>query len=494
MGDEILRSTARISRRQALTVGALSVAGWARASRESSVTRPHRPNIIVYLADSLRWDRLSCYGFQRPATPTIDKFSAEACLFERCYSASTWTKPSIASLFTGVPPRIHEAALAGAWNEDNGNIPVHLLRPSFPTLAERLKSAGYQTAWFLANPVVESQYGFARGVDRYRYVQTEPVSDQALAVMQWLRKEAREPFFLFVHAIDPHYPYMAPDEAFHRLYQRSRQDFLNCHPGRDGDFFRSYVQERGNVFNNTELGRTSFRDLSPKGLAILNGLYLAEVAHVDHQFGRILNTLRGKGYLERSVSVFTSDHGEAFGEHGLFYHAHAPYEHQIRTPLVVRLPGPPRPQRVTQTVSLCDLYPTLLHLAGVRPPAFVHAESLFDEQLDVAVRDHHAVHADYDHNSPVTDAWSACMVLGDLKVMRTPHDDGIHAFDLAEDPGELNDLMMAGRGQSGEIQVLIERFLDEWSRDRCLARAFGEPEYIAEEDDSREALRALGYI
>lgn len=494
MGNANLPPGRQITRRQALALGASSIAAWACTTREQPAPVPDRPNIVVYLADSLRRDHLGCYGYGPRTTPSIDRFSSEACVFDRCYSAASWTKPSIASLFTGVLPRVHHAGLAGAWNELSGDVPVQVLRPAFPTLAQQLKAAGYQTAWFLASPVVESQYGFARGVDYYHYCEQEPPSEQALLIMQWLRREAKEPFFLFIHAIDPHYPYVAPNDAFERLHGMSREDYLASLAGPEGDLLRSYVQEHGNVFNLPGIERTSFYGLSRKGLALLNGLYDAEIAHIDHQFGRILSTMRGRDLLERSITVFTSDHGEAFGEHGFFYHAHIPFEHQIRVPLVIRLPGPPRPLRVPYTVSQCDLNATLLRLAGARTPAFVRGDSYFDVQCNLAVHGHRAVHSDYDRNNIRTDAWASCLIQGDLKVMSSPGNDGVHAFDLTQDPGEMDDLMAGSRGQSREIQSLIERFFDEWTRDIDLARAFGEPEWTMAGHENRQALEALGYL
>lgn len=494
----------RFTRREMLVLaaGLYGLQSCTRKGESCLVSSAPQPNVIIFLADSLRADHLGCYGYPKPTSPNIDALSQESYLFERCYSAATWTKPSIASLFTGVPPSVHQAGCRSHPREHSRPRSAQRLRASFPTLAEELQKAGYQTAWFLGNPLVVSEYGFARGMGHYCYQVNRPVAEQISNISHWLRTEAREPFFLMIHMMDPHYPYTAPAEAFRRLYNVSPKEYLSPLTGYDSDFLHNYVARAGFMPNapsgegtlSDSRKRAIFQGLSVEGRKSLAGLYDAEINHADHLFGQVLDTLRGTDRFGRSVIVATSDHGEAFGEHGLFYHQNPPFECQIRVPLVIRVPASPRnPVRVPHTVSQCGLFATLLSFAGAETPNHVVDAPFFDGSGQLAVTNHLPAFSSFDHWSEDPADWDISMVVGGLKVTRRATGE-FCVCDLNNDPGECSNLLDTADAPPDSVRQTVERFRQELDRQEKLARSFGEPEWMTESKENFAAAEALGYL
>lgn len=485
--------TVGLTRREMLLQSALSLSALCcDPSKPKDGIAPAKPNIIVFLADSWRNDHVGCNGYPVNVTPEIDRFAESSHIFRRCYSTATWTKPSVASIFTGVYPTVHQAAHAGGWSLSNENAQVQLLRPCFQTIAETLKRAGYQTAWFLGNPMIQEKFGFARGFDTYELILKPDPLPHIKRAAEWLYKEAREPFFLMIHFIDPHFPFIPKDKFMRQVANQTVFEYLNTIPGADGELLRTYYANNGNVVNLPNYGGTYFKNMSPAGVRALETMYDAEIAGVDQQFGRLRRLLEHLGLFDRSVIAVTSDHGEAFGEHGLFYHQQAPYEHQLRVPLILRLPGQDRGQQVDTPVSLLDLYPTLLAQAGETPPPYIQGHNLFDAQGKLPAGARTPVFIDRDRFHP--NKWDCAVVSGNLKVLNLAREEGIHVFDLEEDPGETRDLMKTSRGQDQDVQEAIEGLLDHHADCLALANAFGPPEWYRPDQQDTAAMEALGYL
>ena len=194
--------------------------------------RAERPDIVLVLADTLRADYLGCHGFQGDVSPNVDRLAAEGLLFERCFSQAPWTKPSVASLFTSLHPEIHGVTTHHGWFGEDRSIARQDVGPStgrtdvLPdealTLAEVLRAEGYETAAFVANPWIQRDQGFAQGFETYEELETKrgrALVDRALA---WLAERSDErPFFLYVHFMDVHGPYDAPDKDYAALEESS---------------------------------------------------------------------------------------------------------------------------------------------------------------------------------------------------------------------------------------------------------------------------------
>lgn len=341
-------------------------------SAEGPGTDASRPNVIIYLVDALRSDRLGAYGCTRGLSPRLDAMAEQGVVFTDMTAQSSWTKAAVASVFTGIWPRAHGV-----------NGPDDRLPDSLPTIAERLHAAGYRTAAVVANAYVGRPFGFARGFDHFEYLEhgrgrSEAIGDR---VESWLTALPNDdsPFFLYVHAIDPHAPY-APPEKFR---ERFAPDVEDPTVGR-------VEIVRGLVLGTVEPTAGLKRDLRV--------LYDAEVAANDASFGRLLDLLESEGRLEDTLIVFTSDHGEAFGEHGSWTHGLDLYNEVLSVPLVVRLPGgADAGRRVTDPVQHIDLLPTILNRCGVDGAATLPGAVLLDDDGALRVGEERAVLAYLDY-------------------------------------------------------------------------------------------------
>jgi arylsulfatase len=312
------------------------LAGACAHERDASRPAPAR-NLIVYLVDTVRADHLGCYGYRLPTSPALDAFALEAVLFENAYAQSSWTKPAVASIFTGLRPWRHGA-----------NQRRQRLADEAVTLAEILAAAGYRTAGFITNPNVGGAFGFRQGFERY-HAEREEQSGESVrrAAFDWLeaRGEDARPFFLYLHTVEPHSPY---------------RDALD----RAGEFGARLADPQIGLRRHLRaLGDGSLR-AAPETVSELVALYDAEVAAADTSFGALLDELGRRGLADETIIVFVSDHGEEFADHGGFEHSRTLYEEVLRVPLIVRAPGF-APRRVAASAQHVDLLPTLLDLVAV---------------------------------------------------------------------------------------------------------------------------------
>lgn len=173
-----------------------------------------RPDVIIYLVDTLRADHLGCYGYPLETSPWIDAFAAESVLFEEAVAQSAWTRPAVTSILTGLDPHSHGV-------EER----LDALPESFDTLPEILRREGYQTAAFVSSAVITAKFGFGRGFDTFRQRVKETIEPQRTTsewvnaeTLRWLeRRDPDRPFFLFLHTLDPHMPYRPPEPFRQRL-------------------------------------------------------------------------------------------------------------------------------------------------------------------------------------------------------------------------------------------------------------------------------------
>ena len=290
------------------------------------------PSVILFTIDTLRADHVSAYGYHRSTTPNFDELARSGTLFERAISTASYTVPSHASMLTGRFPFQHQArqVLLGAPPSDEAFNTAEFctdlpLAGAAITLAERFSAVGYPTAAFVSAFVLTADFsGLRRGFDHYddgfegRERRSEETVDRALA---WLR-DVSPPFFLWVHLYDPHTPYEPPPT--HTIETDTREE----------------------------------RDVEI-------ALYDGEISHADFQMGRLFAALKKRGGWSNAVVAVTSDHGEAFGEHELWYdHGPNVYQELLRVPLTVRHPRETA-RVVSNPVSLVDLAPTLADLAGL---------------------------------------------------------------------------------------------------------------------------------
>jgi arylsulfatase A-like enzyme len=424
------------------------------------------PNLIIYLIDALRADHLGCYGYPPPTSPHLDTFAAEAVLFDDAQAQSSWTRPTVASLFTGLWPQLHRA------NDRDEVLPEEAV-----TLAELLRTAGYSTAAVIANGNIDIVFGLAQGFDYYKYLQQVRAgealarSDQVNeAVSHWLDgRPSGRPFFLYIHTIDPHLPYDPPQP----------------HRGR----FAGMVTdpELGSLESINSLNSDKSR-MTPEKLEELTGLYDAEIAANDTAFGALVADLKKRGLYDSSVIVVLSDHGEELFDHRGFSHGNTLFEEVLRVPLAIRFPDHRPPRRVASVVEQVDLMPTLLEYLGLEPPAAIQGQSFLSlcEPGQMTGWKDRAVA--YLH---LKERRGTSYLDGSWKLLLRPKSGGIQSslYDRREDRRELVDLADQEPELAESLGALIGKLLGETGP----ALDSGQP--VDEHDrELREQLKALGYI
>jgi len=331
-----------------------------------------RPNVLVVLADTLRADHLGAYGYERDTSPNLDALARECVLFTDCRVASTWTKPSTAAILTGLLPTAHGAILHS-----------QVLPEAAATLAEVFAAAGYRTAAWSDNPFISPEFGFAQGFEDFDSVSPSPFVNGTLAgkvlwtlglvnltgelgeetvtrgrgtaelgerFLEWAGDDPEdEPWFAYLHVMEPHTPYDPPAPFRGRFSAESYAGPDLTEPPDYGGFLPF---EKGPA-------------VPPDQLRHLVARYDEEILCFDAGFGAIVAGLRERGLLDRTILVVLSDHGEEFYEHEGWTHGHSLHDELLRVPLVVHVPGA-APKRVTTPVRALDLFPTLLALAGIR--------------------------------------------------------------------------------------------------------------------------------
>lgn len=355
-------------RRAAIAVGVLLAVG-ALVHRTLRARRP--PDVVFILIDTLRADRVGAYGHARQLAPFLEDYARRSLVFDRAYSASSWTLPAVMSLFLGQRPF------------DHGLVEFYARLPDERvTLAEMLSAHGYDTAAFLATTALPAELGYGQGFGTYRVVGNTRTADEVIdasevntAALEWLDGRARgRPFFLYLHYMEPHWPYVAhPGVTAPRsgLPPRSDPYFLHAeHLGEIADQQLSRRAARGNAIEDP-VERARNWDFSADELARLRDLYDGEVKYLDRRLAELFAQLERRGTLANSVVVVTADHGEELGEHGLFGHGATLYDAEIHVPLLVHLPGSRPTGHVSDPVETAGLAAALLRTAGIEPaPTF----------------------------------------------------------------------------------------------------------------------------
>jgi arylsulfatase A-like enzyme len=287
-------------------------------------------NVVLISMDTLRADHVGAYGYGRPTTPNIDAFAAQSVVFERAVSQSAWTRPAHASMFTGLYPSEH--GIVGISGEPA--IPREL-----PLLAEVLANGGYRTVGLVGGGNVDARFGFGRGFERYEQ-DGRRFEDHMDAALMVLRDPDRRPFFLFLHGFDAHKPYKSRPEDRRSLGlagERARGMERICAEGARPDRLAPHVDE-----------------------------YDAAIHRGDRSLGRLFEQLGAVGNGRPTVVIFTSDHGEEFGEHGGCWHIRSLHREIVEVPLVVLIPGF-SPLRVDGPIpASVSIAPTILDVVGVR--------------------------------------------------------------------------------------------------------------------------------
>ena len=314
------------------------------------LAQPRKPaHIVLICVDTWRADHVSFNGYDRSTSPTLDGLAAtEGVVFENVYASSSWTLPSVMSVFTSLQPPQHGV-------EDRGS----RLPDGATTLAESLADGGWLTSAFVTHIYVSSLFGFDQGFVEFRelsidweYREGKQLRANQLnqRVLPWLAHHADSKFFLYLHYFDPHWDYDPPPPF--------REHFAD--PGYTGPadgtwgFLRQFLP-RDRLMNSADLHQTI-------------DLYDGEVLWTDSQLALLFDAMKALGIWDDSLIVVFGDHGEEFQEHGSVHHIRTLYDEVLRVPLIVKLPGGRLPgvrPRIPERVRLLDVAPTLMDLAGL---------------------------------------------------------------------------------------------------------------------------------
>jgi arylsulfatase A-like enzyme len=389
-----------------------------------------RTNVLLVSIDTLRADHVGAYGAPSARTPTLDALSAAGVRFERAISPTPITLPSHATLLTALDPPRHGV-------RHNG---IHRLTDEVETVAERVGAAGWATGAVVGSLMLAAEGGLDRGFDHYddwirpeneHFEGQRRAHEVTAAALAWLDRASR-PFLLFVHYYDPHALYEPPAPF----------DSQSEHP------------------------------------------YDGEIAYVDAMLGRLLDGLRERGELDRTLVVVTSDHGESLGEHDELTHAYSVYDATQHVPLLISGPGVPAGRVVDGVVRTADVAPTLLARLGLAPIPGVDGSDLSplwatDESSDrIAYVESLATRIDH--------GWSS------LHGLRTPRHLYIRAprpelYRVADDAGQTRNRLPAATSGDSKLAADLETILEaRLANQRDTTEA-------AVSDEARARLHALGY-
>jgi arylsulfatase A-like enzyme len=465
-------------------------AAWASGARlapsRSSVPGPARvsapdraPNVIVIAIDTLRADHLSCYGYAQNRTSSIDALAGSGVRYASAFAEASWTRPSMATILTGLYPSSH-----GAVHKADS------LPDRVDTLAEILARGGYYTAGFADNINIAPTFNFQQGFAEYHYLApvllfnaSEPAAQLALysglrllherflarrvdvrhyyqpaetvtaEAMHWLETTGlrERPFFLFLHYMDPHDPYFV-------------------HP-----------------FNGEGYARVANPNPAPGVADKYRALYDGEIAYLDEELGVLLRDLKTRGLYDGTLIILTADHGEEFHEHGGWWHGTTLYDEQTHVPLIVKAPGGEGAGGVvTDLVTSLDIAPTVLAASGISVPKTMQGRALALQPDGSPGRDSVFAEEDFEGNvlqAVRTPAWKFIIANPGNPRGLEPEE----LYDLGHDPGEQRDVATSSVAQRDRMLATLGRTVLE-------ARAqAGTTEQGKIDAATNDRLRALGY-
>lgn len=300
---------------------------------------PSRPfNAVLVVEDSLRANHLSCYGYDRATSPVKDRWAEEGVLFLQAFSQASFTRASCSSFLTSLYP-----GATGVWT------PFNVLNDSYTTLPEILRQQGFATLLITQIVNVSEDSGLHQGFDRI--IDFRTIGARASGVYgsdlldQWILSHADQNKFIYLHIFDPHHPYDPPET------------------------FAAEYHGKPYIGGNRPLAHSVYFDppwLRRPTVESRNFLYDEEIRHNDGLYDKLLETLKKHGIYNDTLAVFTSDHGEFLGEHGLWGHMPPNHRQVLHVPMIMIYPSVlPGKINIQQPVQLLDIMPTILELAAV---------------------------------------------------------------------------------------------------------------------------------
>jgi choline-sulfatase len=415
---------------------------------------PEDINVILLTVDSLRPDRLGCYGYKRNTSPHIDALAERGVLFRRAFSNSAWTIPCMMSILTSTQPPVHRVDTRGS-----------MLDPQITTIFDSFAEAEYSIP----------NISFLLSLPEFSGIRVGPVEEHYFSdkdndeIFRWLDENHQSKFFLFYHYRGVHLPYRPKDE--------SHSVFLSEHVDESllSDGVKAVLSDAATVFIDTVKFQQSDRP-------IVEDLYDGEIIELDSFIGRLQARLQKYGLLEKTLLVITADHGEELFDHGFIGHASTArsaniYDEVIRIPLIVSLPGYlPGGVQVREQVQQIDVMPTLLEIAGIPIPASAQGRSLAPLIFEASRRSESSIpvfaetiYGGLQATEEMAKTRVRCVRTDSWKLIETegPEGKSYQLFDLLIDIKEHQNIYEDNKDSASILQTLLE----EWKRENSVRRS-----------------------
>lgn len=491
----------------------------------TSCARQEKPNVILISIDTLRADRLGCYGYGKQISPNLDALAAQAAVFENSFSSSNYTLPSHASMLTSLATYSHRLTQT-----------MNVLPETVSTLAEVLQGDGYATGGFTGNTWVSGIFGFNRGFETW--VEKRYIKELLPGVKDWVRKNRTRPFFLFYHFYDVHTPYTfrkryrglyrepsyakeirkydgTPEGEREKKFPADRLPWLSMgasltvkptlmhfSPAGEDEQVEEAAARFGYFRDSVEKKAGDWKKSAgfPSELGFIVDSYDAGVLYTDSMLGRLFDFLRENGAWDNTLVIVTSDHGEELMDHDLVAHFNYGYDTLIRVPLIMKFPAGrgPAPGRYAALAEGVDLMPTVMAMLGLSHEGPMQGKSLLNEKPGGTPGAGELIFA----------------TTGDLKkfVVRSPSfkyiarmgDDGgplenYKFYDLTKDPGEKDNIIEKAEADPAyepvvkDLKEALKEHLGDC--DTIHAGLYPEGRKAGKMDDKHlDQLKALGYI
>lgn len=328
----------------------LTAAGTAVPTAPPRASLPHM--VLLITIDTLRADHMSLYGYSRSTTPFLERLASEGALVQHMSAAATCTVPATVAILSSAYPWC-----SGVTDQFLGK----QLPDAFATLPERYREWGYQTVALVTNPLINEDTGIAQGFDDFHSLPFNQPYPSAVALNRMVLRRVdavkHEPFFLWIHFMDPHYPYHPPESTY--------ADFLDDDLYDDERLPAIRFGHRGGARRDRTLSEADYRN--PVEAGYLVARYDGEIRLFDRALGSLFDELGARGLLEDAAVALTADHGEGLGEHGLYFqHCQDAYESDVHVPALFWRPGTvPAGRTITTPATHVDVAVTLLELSGI---------------------------------------------------------------------------------------------------------------------------------
>lgn len=444
-------------------------------SKSPASAKADRPNVVLLVLDALRADRIDAKRNGQSLMPWLSEFAKTGVRFTHAYSPCSWTRPSMASLFTSLNVETHQVYFAVDPQSPESS-KSDALPSTLPVLADWMKQAGYSTLAVQTNGNLVPDFGFARGYDEYIYehdATATRVTDLALGRLE--KPEAATPFFLYLHYIDPHAPYIAPAKYTEML---GGLPPLEASERAVVDDFIPYVLDYSEHLLNGAPRKIA--ELSETAKEAIRIRYDAETRYLDDELKRLVEAIQSNH--PDTMFVITADHGESFWEHRFIGHGLTMYEEEIRVPLIINGFNL-KPAVIERAVGTVGLLPTLANLLSLTPLPIWQGWDWFADGAQPIY-------------SFTLGPWKRCgreveaVVDGAEKFIRNRASKEQELFLLDKDPQE----RASALGAQPEIAKRLLSALDAHQKTNIEAQTRSESGKVGLDEERLEELRSQGYI